>query len=71
MSSWAWLRSSACFSICSRPAYWPARSSRPAWMAAFTLAVSSRTSCWYLAFSFSSSVTFARTMAMDSFIFGT
>src|SRR5260370_20167404 len=46
-------------------------SSRLAWMAAFTLEVSSTTSFLYLRFSFSSSVTFAFTMAMDSFIFGT
>src|SRR3954469_13735088 len=46
-------------------------SSRLAWMAAFTLEVSSATSFLYFWFSFSSSVTFAFTMAMDSFIFGT
>src|SRR5438067_6491786 len=46
-------------------------SSRFAWMAAFTLEVSSMTSFLYFWFSFSSSVTFAFTMAIDSFIFGT
>src|SRR2546425_7875268 len=46
-------------------------SSRLAWMAAFTLEVSSVTSFLYFWFSFSSSVTFAFTMAIDSFIFGT
>src|SRR5215472_138414 len=40
-------------------------------MAAFTLAVKSPTSCLYLTFSFSSSVTLARIIAIDSFIFGT
>ena len=41
-------------------------------MAAFTLAVRSLDlGCVYLAFSFSSRVRFARTMAIDSFIFGT
>src|SRR5437763_15513121 len=45
--------------------------SRLAWMAAFTLDVSSVMSFLYFWFSFSSSVTFAFTMAIDSFIFGT
>ncbi len=62
------LRESADFSIWSRVAYWAARSSRPAWIAAFTLAVRSFTSFLYLVFSFSSRVTFARTIAIDSFI---
>jgi len=46
-------------------------SSRLAWMAAFTLEVSSTTSFLYFWFSFSSKVTFAFTIAIDSFIFGT
>src|SRR3982751_3004892 len=46
-------------------------SSRLAWMAAFTLEVSSVTSFLYFWFSFSRRVTFAFTMAIDSFIFGT
>src|SRR5260370_19587366 len=45
-------------------------SSRLAWMAAFTLEVNSTVSFRYFWFSFSSSVTFAFTMAIDSFIFG-
>ena len=71
MLSCSSLRASADFSIWSRVAYCAAKSSRLAWMAAFTFAVRSPTSALYLAFSFSRSETFARTMAMDSFIRGT
>ena len=46
-------------------------SSRPAWIAAFTLDVRSARSFLYFASSRSSSVTFARTIAMLSFIRGT
>src|SRR5262249_9733397 len=46
-------------------------SSRPAWMAALTLAVRLEISSWYLACSRSSSVTLALTMAILSFMRGT
>ena len=65
------LRLSADFTVWSCVAYVVAMSSRLAWMAAFTLEVSSATSFLYFWFSLSSSVTFAFTMAIDSFIFGT
>ena len=69
-SCWS-LRISAALVFCSWVAKLVAMSSRLAPMAALTLEVSSTRSFLYFWFSFSSRVTFAFTMAIDSFIFGT
>src|ERR1039458_1733044 len=71
VESWPWLRASAPRTCSSRMAKLPARSSRPAWMAALVLAVRSLISFLYFASSLSSSVALAFTMAIDSFMRGT
>src|SRR6266496_1063235 len=66
-----WVRANAPFVCCNCVAKLPARSSRLAWIAAFTLAVRLARSSLYFASSRSSSVTLAFTMAMLSFMRGT